>query len=119
MPPFLQFVIRRFLVIPVSLLIITMLLYGGIMMTPSEARATLYYPPRMNPNMTEEQMLRFQEAIIKRYHLRDNFLIQYGSWVRTLFDGTWGYSPSLNEDVLPALLRRTPITMELGSYSLL
>ena len=119
MPPFLQFVIRRFLVIPVSLLIITMVLYGGVMMTPPETRATLYYPPKMNPNMTEEQMLHFQETIIKRYHLRDNFIVQYGYWVRTLFDGTWGYSPSLNEEVLPALLRRTPITLELGIYSLL
>jgi peptide/nickel transport system permease protein len=73
----------------------------------------------MNPNMTEEQMLRFQETIIERYHLRDSFLIQYGYWVRSLFDGTWGYSPSMNEDVLPALLRRTPITLELGLYSLL
>ena len=119
MPPFLQFVIRRFLVIPVSLFIITIVLYGGVMLTPPEARATLYYPPRMNPNMTEEQMLRFQETIIERYHLRDSFLIQYGYWVRSLFDGTWGYSPSMNEDVLPALLRRTPITLELGLYSLL
>src|SRR5512134_893530 len=119
MPPFLQFVVRRFLVIPVSLVIITMVLYGGVMLTPPEARATLYYPPRMNPNMTEEQMLRFQEAIIKRYHLRDPFLIQYGYWVRSLFDGTWGYSPSMNEFVLPALLQRTPITLELGIYSLL
>jgi ABC-type dipeptide/oligopeptide/nickel transport system permease component len=119
MPPFLQFVIRRFLVIPVSLVIITLVLYGGVMLTPPEARATLYYPPRMNPNMTEEQLLQFQESIIKRYHLREPFLIQYGYWVRTLFDGTWGYSPSLNEDVLPALLKRTPVTLELAVYSLL
>jgi peptide/nickel transport system permease protein len=119
MPPFLQFIIRRFLVIPVSLVIITLVLYGGVMLTPPEARATLYYPPKMNPNMTEEQMLRFQESIIERYHLRESFLIQYGYWVRSLFDGTWGYSPSMNEFVLPALLRRTPITLELGMYSLL
>lgn len=119
MPPFLQFVIRRFLVIPVSLVIITMVLYGGVMLTPPETRATLYYPPRMKPNMTEEQMRRFQETIIERYHLREPFLIQYGYWVQTLFDGTWGYSPSMNEEVLPALLKRTPITLELAIYSLL
>jgi ABC-type dipeptide/oligopeptide/nickel transport system permease component len=119
MPPFLQFVIRRFLAIPVSLVIITMVLYGGVMLTSPEARATLYYPPKMNPNMTEEQMLRFQESIIKRHHLREPFLIQYGYWVQSLFDGTWGYSPSMGEFVLPALLKRTPITLELGIYSLL
>ena len=37
MPPFLQFVIRRFLVIPISLLIITLILYGGMMLTLPEA----------------------------------------------------------------------------------
>jgi peptide/nickel transport system permease protein len=73
----------------------------------------------MNPNMTEAQLLRFQESIIERYHLRDPFLVQYGYWVRSLFDGTWGYSPSMNEFVLPALVKRTPITMELAIYSLL
>jgi peptide/nickel transport system permease protein len=119
MPPFLQFVLRRFLMIPVSLVIITLLLYGGVMLTPPEARATLYFPPRMNPNMTDEQILQFRETLIKRYHLREPFLIQYGYWVRALFDGTWGYSPSMNEYVLPALLKRTPITMELAVYSLL
>jgi len=119
MPPFLQFVIRRFFVIPVSLVIITLMLYGGVMLTPPETRATLYYPAKMNPNMTEEQLRQFQASIIKRYHLREPYLIQYGYWIQSLFDGTWGYSPSMNEEVLPALLKRTPITLELGFYSLL
>ena len=119
MPPFVQFVIRRFLVIPVSLLIITLVLYGGVMLTPPEARATLYYPPRMNPNITEERLLQFQEAIIQQHHLRDPFLVQYAYWIASLFDGTWGYSPTMHEFVLPALLKGTPITLELGLYSLL
>jgi peptide/nickel transport system permease protein len=119
MPPFLQFVIRRFLMVPVSLIIITMVLYGGVMLTPPEGRASLYFPPRMNPNMTEKQLKNFQEKIIARYHLRDPFFVQYGYWVRSLFDGTWGYSPSIGENVLPALLKRTPVTLELAMYSLL
>src|SRR5512141_640177 len=119
MPPFLQFLIRRFLAVPISLVIITMVMYGGVMLTPPEARATLYYPPNMNSNLSEERIQQFQEQIIKRYHLREPFLIQYGYWVGSLFDGTWGYSPSMGEAVLPALLRRTPITLELAIYSLL
>lgn len=119
MPPFLQFIIRRFLVIPVSLVIITMVLYGGVMLTPPEARATLYYPSSMSPRLTEERLRQFRELIIKRQHLRDPFPVQYGYWVASLFDGTWGYSPSMREEVLPALLKGTPITLELGIYSLL
>ena len=118
MPPFFQFVIRRFLVIPVSLVIITMVLYAGVMLTPPEARATLYYPRNMHVT-SEERLRQFTELIIKRQHLRDPFLIQYGYWAASLFDGTWGYSPSMHELVLPALLKGTPITLELGIYSLL
>lgn len=119
MPPFLQFVIRRFLVIPVSLLVITMLLYGGVMLTPPEARATLYMPDNMPPRLTDQQYQKIVEKIINSHHLRDPYPIQYFFWARSLFDGTWGYSPSLNENVLPALLRRTPATLELALYSLL
>jgi ABC-type dipeptide/oligopeptide/nickel transport system permease component len=119
MPPLLQFIIRRFLVVPVSLVVITMVLYGGVMLTPPEARAQLYFPERMNQNMTDEQMERYTNAIIKRYHLSEPYLVQYGYWAVSLFDGTWGFSQSLNEEVLPALMRRTPVTLELSLYSLL
>lgn len=88
------------------------------MLTPPESRASLYYPPRMNPNMTEEQLRRFQEIIIERHHLRDPYLVQYGYWLKSLVDGSWGYSPSIKELVLPALLRRTPVTLELALCSL-
>jgi ABC-type dipeptide/oligopeptide/nickel transport system permease component len=118
-PPFLQFVIRRFLAVPISLLVITMVLYGGVMLSPPEARATLYMPEKMPPRLTETQYKLIEERIIRQYHLRDPFPVQYFFWVRTLFDGTWGYSPSLNEYVLPALLRRTPATLELAIYSLM
>jgi len=56
MPPFLQFVIRRFLAVPISLLVITMILYGGVMLTPPEARATLYLSDNINHNLTVEQL---------------------------------------------------------------
>lgn len=119
MPPFLQFVIRRFLVVPISLIVITLVLYGGVMLSPPEARATLYMPDNMPPRLTEAQFKLIEERIIRQYHLRDPYLVQYFFWVRSLFDGTWGYSPSLNAYVLPALLQRTPATLELALYSLL
>lgn len=119
MPPLLQFVIRRFLVVPISLFFITLALYGGVMLTPAEARADLYMPSNMNQNLSEEQIANLREKIIDRYHLRDPFPVQYYYWAKTLFDGTWGYSPSMNADVLPSLLHRTPITLELAFYSML
>ena len=119
MPPLLQFILRRFLVVPVSLFVITLVLYGGVMLTPPEARADLYMPSNLNQNLSEEQVANIREQIIKRHHLRDPFPVQYYYWVQTLFDGTWGYSPSMNAEVLPSLLRRTPITLELAMYSML
>lgn len=118
MPSFLQFLIRRFLIVPISLLILTLVLYGGVMLTPPEARAVLYMP-NSNRSLTEEQYQRLINHIILRYHLREPFHIQYAFWIQSLAQGSWGYSPSLNEDVLPALLRRTPVTLELAIYSLL
>lgn len=119
MPPFLQFLIRRFLAIPLSLLVITMVLYGGVMLTPPEARAALYMPENIPMRANETQLKNMQERAIELYHLREPFPVQYYYWIKSLFDGTWGYSPSLNEYVLPSLLRRTPATLELALYSLL
>ena len=54
-----------------------------------------------------------------KYHLRDPYPVQYFYWVKSLFQTGWGWSPTLNEDVLQALLRRTPATAELTLYSIL
>lgn len=114
LPPFVTFTIRRFLTLPVSLLIITMLLYSSVMMLTPEDRASLYFPPnirRITPQIIHNYVVR--------YHLADPFPVQYASWVQSLFTGGWGYSPVLNGEVLPALLERTPVTAELAFYSML
>ncbi len=118
MPPFLQFLIRRFIAVPITLIIITMLLYAGVMLTPANVRVTLYYHPG-GQHLTEEEIARVYALKIKQYHLDDPFLNQYWIWAKSLVQGTWGFSPTLNEDVLPALIRRTPATAELTLYSIL
>jgi ABC-type dipeptide/oligopeptide/nickel transport system permease component len=118
MPPFVQFILRRLIAVFLSLIIITMLLYAGTMLTPAETRVSLYYKPGAK-GLTEEQIERITQVYIERYHLDDPFPVQYFAWVKSLFQGTWGYSPTLREDVLPALTRRTPATAELTLYSLL
>lgn len=114
MPPFLQFITRRIFGMFISLLVITMILYAGIMLTPPEARASLYFPPEKG-KITDA----FVTSIIERYHLDEPYLVQYWYWVKSLAGGSWGYSPTLRSDVLPALLHRTPATLELSLYSLL
>ena len=116
MPPFLQFVIRRFIVIPLSLVIITMTLYAGVMLTPAEARAQLYLPPGRGGARATQAVI---DGYIRQYHLDEPYPVQYFYWMKSLATGDWGYSPSMNQDVLPALLKRTPATLELTLFSLL
>jgi peptide/nickel transport system permease protein len=118
MPPFLQFLIRRLLAIPISYLIITMVLYAGVMLTPPETRAMLYFPPT-NRQLTDEQYNHIIANIINEYHLRDPYPVQYGYWLGSILQGKWGYSPTLKDDVLPALIHRTPATAELALLSIL
>ncbi|HMX73036.1 MAG TPA: ABC transporter permease [Anaerolineales bacterium] len=116
MPPILQFLIRRIFSAFISLIIITMVLYSGFMLTPPEARARIYLPPGKGGERASEQYI---ENIIKENHLREPYLVQYFYWAKSLLQGSWGYSPTLNADVLPSLLHRTPATLELALYSLL
>lgn len=119
MPPFIQFVVRRFISIPISLLVITLVIYAGVVLTtPVETRAMLYFP-ETNAHLTDEQVQHLLDLIIERYHLNEPFPVQYAYWIGSLLRGEWGYSPSLNSRVLPALIQRTPATAELALYSIL
>lgn len=114
MPSIVQYMIRRILLIPVTLVIITMVMYGAVMLTPPEARVQLYLP-KGNARIRESTI----EAYIKTNKLDQPYWAQYSHWAKTMASGSWGYSPSLGEDVLPGLLARTPVTLELLFYSFL
>jgi ABC-type dipeptide/oligopeptide/nickel transport system permease component len=114
---FLKFFIKRLAVIPVTLVIITFVLYGVVMLMPKESRIDLYMPN--SKSIAPGWQDRTRTKIIDSYHLDDPFPVQYYYWVRSLFEGDWGYSPSLDKTVLPELIRRTPVTLELIFYSLL
>jgi ABC-type dipeptide/oligopeptide/nickel transport system permease component len=120
MPPLLRFLIYRLISLPITLLIITIVLYGFVMLTPVEVRASLYFPEGLNTDrMSNEELERFTNMTIKKYHLDEPFPVQYATWVGHLLRGNWGWSPVLGEDVLPALLRRTPVSVELALYAII
>lgn len=119
MPPLVKFLLRRLIFAITTFLVITALLYAGIMLTPPEERAKLYLPKNLSPHMTEAQLQKLIDLTIKRNHFNASYPAQYFSWIASLLDGSWGYSPTLQEDVLTSLLRRTPATVELTLYSLL
>ncbi|MBN1874218.1 MAG: ABC transporter permease [Anaerolineae bacterium] len=118
MLPLFKFLIRRLLAIPITLFVITAVLYGIIMLAPAEVRAELYMPrgSSNNPNLRPEVLLN---QIVVEHGLDDPYLIQYFRWVGGLLLGDWGWSPGFRTDVLEALLVRTPATAELTLYSVL
>lgn len=122
MSGFAQFVVRRLLFIPITLLIVTLILYGIAALAPLEARAKLYWPPGASEQWMAladpEEITRLNELVIKQYGLDDPFLVQYGRWITELMRGDWGSSSSVNE-VLPAIIQRAPVTIELTLYSVL
>ncbi len=117
--PTIKFLIRSLLAVPVTLFIITAVLYGIVMLASVEERAMLYWPPRERNDLPEQLRRARMEQIINDHGLRDPYPVQYARWVGNLLRGDWGWSPVLNGDVLEALWRRTPVTAELTFYSLL
>lgn len=117
MRSFLTHLLRKLITYDLSFLIITAILYGMVMLTPPEDRASLYMA---NPgHMTAEQIAAMTERIITKYHLRDPFPVQYFIWLQNFLKGNWGYSPALRADVLPTILRLTPATAELALFTTL
>jgi ABC-type dipeptide/oligopeptide/nickel transport system permease component len=115
MPPMLKFILRRLLAVPLTLLVVTVVLYGIVMLAPLEARISLYEPQggkSRNPEALRQQ-------IIEEYGLDKPYPVQYARWALNLLQGDWGWSPLLRTDVLEALVVRTPATVELMLYSVL
>ncbi|MBN1177862.1 MAG: ABC transporter permease [Anaerolineae bacterium] len=110
----LKFVLRRLFLAAVTFVVITAALYGIMMLAPVEARAMMYVPPGDRGNS-----MNLIQTIIREHRLDDPYPVQYARWLFNLLRGDWGWSPNLREGVLPALIRRTPVTAELTIYSVL
>jgi ABC-type dipeptide/oligopeptide/nickel transport system permease component len=120
MPPLLKYIFRRLLIVPLTLLIITLILYGFAMLVPVEQRAQVYWPRNINPEaLSVDQVQKIIERIIRERGLNDPFPIQYLNWLGNLVRGEWGWSPNLQVWVLEYLQRRIPVTLELTLFAML
>ncbi len=120
MPPLLKYIFRRLLIVPVTLLVVTLILYSFAMLVPTEDRAQLYWPRGLDPDrLTLEQEQQVIQRIIRDRHLGDPFPVQYLNWLGNLFRGEWGWSPNLHVEVLNYLQARIPVTLEVTLYAML
>ncbi|MGB7875602.1 MAG: ABC transporter permease [Anaerolineales bacterium] len=114
----LNYILRRLLIIPFVMFIVTTILFVLILQLPAERRAEIYIPS-VNPHITAEEYERLVQVTIERYGLNDPFYIQYSNWIRNLLQGDWGYSSSWRQPVLEGLLRRLPASIELGIFAMI
>lgn len=111
-----KYVVRRLLVLPVVMLVVTAVLFSLIIQLPVEVRAQVYLPAG-NPHKTEEQYLAVVEEVIERNGLDQPFWVQYTHWLGNLIQGEWGVSPSSGQSVLEGLKQRAPATIELALFA--
>jgi peptide/nickel transport system permease protein len=117
MTSLLGFLLRRLVALLVTLLIVTAIIYGIILMAPVETRARLYMG-NIRMSLDPQIEKRAVERIIREHGLDDPYPLQYLRWASDLVRGEWGWSPTVRGDVLDALLARTPATLELTLWSL-
>jgi peptide/nickel transport system permease protein len=119
-----QYIIRRLLILPITLLGVTILIFIMISFLTPEMRSALYV--RDIPHNANAM-----EGIIKRYGLRDPIYVQYWHWLVGTPDpvtgqpeggilrGDFGYSRSMSQPVINVIKVRFPATIELTLYSLI
>jgi len=100
------------------MLIVSTILFLLILQLPAERRAEVYIPT-VSSRITEEEYARLVQVTIERYGLNEPFYVQYANWIRNLFQGDWGYSPSWRQPVLEGLLHRLPASIELGVFAMI
>lgn len=115
----LRFLSRRVFFAMLTLILVSVAMYFVVYLAPLDVRVDLFMPKNLGPHMTEEQVARLRERITEKNHLNDTFFVQYWYWGKNFIENQWGYSPSLQQYVLPAILSESPVTIELTACSLL
>ncbi len=113
----LNYILRRLLILPVVMFLITSMIFLLLLQLPAERRAQVYVPSA-NPHLTDAQFEELLQATIERYGLNEPFYVQYSNWITNLVRGDWGYSPTWKQPVLEGLLRRLPASIELGIFAM-
>ncbi|MEI8131696.1 MAG: ABC transporter permease [Leptolinea sp.] len=118
-----QYIIRRILILPLTLFGVTILIFAMLSFLSPEERSALYV--RDIPHNKAAM-----DGIIKRYGLRDPIYVQYWHWIAGRPDpvtgkinggiarGDLGYSRYAGQPVSDLIKRRFPATVELSLWSL-
>ena len=104
-----RFIVRRLLMLVVTLLVASFVIYGSLYLAPGSPIATLTGSRTPPPGVVAE--------LNARYHLNDPFLVRYSLWLKGAVTGDLGESIPLRENVSTLIAQRAAVTAELVLYA--
>ncbi len=110
------YVARRFLLTIPTLFGLTVLIFGAMRVLPGGGLGAFVVDDMVSQQLTDVQI----QAIRKELGLDRPLYIQYSTWMRDVFDGSFGYSQSRGgEPIRDLILSRGVISAEIGILSVL
>lgn len=105
-----HYIIRRFLILPIVLLGLSVLIFAMLQLLDPFERAALYVssPPKNPAAMAE---------IVQKYGFDQPVYIQYLHWLSQIIHGDLGWSKTAQRPVLDAIRTYLPATVELAVWS--
>jgi peptide/nickel transport system permease protein len=105
----LAFFIRRLVMLAVTLLVSSFVIFSALFIAPGNPIATLSGGRSLPPQSVH--------ILEQRYHLNDPFLVRYGHWLSSAVHGDLGVSITLHENVSTLISSRMGTTLELIIYA--
>lgn len=109
--PIVTFLAKRLIAVAGLLLVVSLLVYSLLALSPGSILATL-----IGTRPTTPELIR---GIEERYHLNDPFLAQYWHWLTSALGGDFGRSVRSNQTVTSIIADRLPVTFQLALYALI
>ncbi|WP_026197518.1 ABC transporter permease [Sciscionella marina] len=103
------FLLRRLGGMVVLLLVLSLLVFGLLALSPVSELTTLLGTQPSTPEAVQ--------AITAEYHLNDPFLVQYWHWLVDALHGNFGQSIQSGEPVGSVIVSHLPVTLELALYA--
>lgn len=108
------YILKRLAFLPILLLLLSVLIFSMVMFLSPYERLAVFLP---DPEAASANV-SFEE-LIARYGLDEPFYVQYWNWLKELFKGNLGWSPSARMPVSEAIAQHLPATIELMLWGFL
>jgi peptide/nickel transport system permease protein len=104
-----EYIIRRLLLVPVTLLLVSFLVFALARMIPGDIVDIMYM---------EKGYAKDKEEMREKLGLNKPIYVQYATWMGGILTGDWGESLWNREPVIKEIGNRWPVTLELGLLAL-